>query len=169
MTKNTSGALRACVVTVSLLAASGLVSLGLVVTPLAQTQQPLNPVGGQPGGPPVKPKPGGPLTPSDTTYKIDAIEFFLTPDQFVEYKFRLKTGQQMIFNWKASAPIDVLTPETSYECPDLPNVPSQAGEIEGRAKQMRDPAIFEEDGRSFLFYTICGEQGIAAAEIEIKN
>jgi hypothetical protein len=71
--------------------------------------------------------------------------------------------------WRASAPIDVLTPETAYECPDLPNVPSQAGEIEGRAKQMRDPAIFEENGRRFLFYTICGEQGVGAAEIEIKN
>lgn len=71
--------------------------------------------------------------------------------------------------WRASAPIDVLTPETSYECPDLPNAPSEAGEIEGRAKQMRDPAIFEENGRQFLFYTICGEQGIAAAELEIKN
>jgi len=71
--------------------------------------------------------------------------------------------------WKASAPIDVLTPEASYECPDLPNVPSEAGEIEGRAKQMRDPAVFADGGRTFLFYTICGEQGVAAAEIEIKN
>jgi hypothetical protein len=71
--------------------------------------------------------------------------------------------------WKASAPIDILTPETSYECPGLPNVPSEAGETEGRAKQMRDPAIFGENGRRFLFYTICGEQRIVAAEIEIKN
>jgi hypothetical protein len=108
MTQNRrKAALRACIVTVSLLAASALAPLGLVVTGLAQTQQPLNPVGGQPGGPPISPKPGGPLTPSDITYKVDAIEFFLTPDQFVEYKFRLKTGAQMIFNWKASAPVAV--------------------------------------------------------------
>ena len=72
-----------------------------------QTQQPLNPVGGQPGGPPVAPKPGGPLTPSTTTYKIDAIEFLLTPDQFVEYKFNLKTGATMVFNWKADGPLEV--------------------------------------------------------------
>ena len=78
-----------------------------MVTGLAQTQQPLNPVGGQPGGPPIAPKPGGPLTPSDTTYKVDAIEFVLMPDQFVEYKFNLKTGAMMVFNWKASAPVDV--------------------------------------------------------------
>ncbi len=69
--------------------------------------QPLNPVGGQKDGPPVTPKPGGPFTPSKTTYKVDAIEFFLTPDQFVEYKFRLNTGQRMIFNWKATGPVEV--------------------------------------------------------------
>jgi hypothetical protein len=94
-------------VTVSLLAASGFDPLGLVVMGLAQTQQPLNPAGGQPGGPPIAPKPGGPLTPSDRTYKVDAIEFGLMPEQFVEYKFRLNTGATMMFNWKASAPVDV--------------------------------------------------------------
>lgn len=95
------------IVTVSLLAASGFDPLGLVVTGLAQTQQPLNPVGGQPGGPPIAPKPGGPLTPSATTYKVDAIEFLLTPGQFVEYKFNLKTGATMVFNWTATGPLEV--------------------------------------------------------------
>jgi hypothetical protein len=95
------------IVTVSLLAASGFDPLGLVVTGLAQTQQPLNPAGGQPGGPPIAPKPGGPLTPSATTYKVDAIELGIMPGQFVEYKFRLKTGAMMVFNWKATARIDV--------------------------------------------------------------
>src|SRR6185436_10374602 len=69
--------------------------------------QPLNPVGGQKDGPPVTPKPGGPLAPSKSTYKVDAIEFFLTPDQFVEYKFRLNTGDRMMFNWKATGPVEV--------------------------------------------------------------
>ena len=95
------------IVAVSLLAASGFDPLGVAVTGLAQTQQPLNPVGGQPGGPPISPKPGGPLNPTDTTYKVDAIEFLLVPDQFVEYKFNLKTGAMMVFNWKATAPLDV--------------------------------------------------------------
>ena len=79
---------------------------GLAQTP-TQTPQLLNPVGGQRGGPPVTPKPGGPLAPSATTYKVDAIEFFLTPDQFVEYKFNLKTGATMVFNWKAEGPLEV--------------------------------------------------------------
>jgi len=75
--------------------------------PVSTQAQPLNPVGGQKDGPPITPKPGGPLTPSKATYKVDAIEFFLTPDQFVEYKFRLNTGQRMIFNWKATGPVEV--------------------------------------------------------------
>src|SRR5262245_47362289 len=76
-------------------------------TQVSTPQAPLNPVGGQRDGPPVTPKPGGPLTPSAATYKVDAQEFFLTPDDFVEYKFRLNTGQRMIFNWKATGPVEV--------------------------------------------------------------
>jgi hypothetical protein len=99
---------RACHFIAQACAVAALASV-TAITPLAQgqTQQPLNPVGGQPGGPPVTPKPGGPLTPSTTTYKVDAIEFLLTPDQFVEYKFRLNTGQMMIFNWTSDAPLEV--------------------------------------------------------------
>ena len=70
--------------------------------------------------------------------------------------------------WKASAPVELLRPEASYECPDLPNMPSAAGEIEGRARQLRDPGIFEEAGTTFLFYSICGEQGLAAAELTFR-
>ena len=107
----------ALIVAVSLRGTSGLFGTGLAQTtapqtqasqtPVSTAQAPLNPVGGQRDGPPVTPKPGGPLTPSPTTYKVDAIEFFLTPDQFVEYKFRLNTGQRMIFNWKATGPVEV--------------------------------------------------------------
>jgi hypothetical protein len=67
--------------------------------------------------------------------------------------------------WKTSAPVELLRPEAPYECPGLPNRPSAAGEIEGPARQLRDPTIFEEAGRTFLFYSICGEQGLAAAEL----
>jgi hypothetical protein len=83
------------------------IPLSLVKTGFAQGQQPLNPAGGQPGGPPIAPKPGGPLAPADTTYKVDAIEFLLVPNQFVEYKFNLKAGATMVFNWKSTAPVDV--------------------------------------------------------------
>ena len=70
--------------------------------------------------------------------------------------------------WKASAPVEVLRPEAPYECPGLPTIPSAAGEIEGPAQQLRDPAIFEDSGKTFLFYSICGEQGLAAAELTFR-
>jgi hypothetical protein len=66
-------------------------------------------------------------------------------------------------SWKASPAVTVLEPAASYECPELPNTPSTAGDIKGPARQLRDPFVFEDGGRTLLFYSICGEQGIAAA------
>ena len=64
----------------------------------------------------------------------------------------------------------ILRPECRpTSVPSLPNGPSEAGDVKVPVRQMRDPAIFEEGGRTFIFYSICGEQGIAAAELELKN
>ena len=71
--------------------------------------------------------------------------------------------------WMAATPIDVLQPVAPYECAALPNAPSQAGDIKGPARQLSDPAIFEENGRTLLFYSFCGEQGIAAAELTFQQ
>ena len=71
--------------------------------------------------------------------------------------------------WRASPPIDVLQPETRYECADLAVAPSEPGDVEGRVRQIRDPFVFEEEGRAFLFYSICGEQGIAAASLVLES
>jgi hypothetical protein len=40
--------------------------------------------------------------------------------------------------------------------------------VEDRVRQIRDPFLFEEQGRTFLFYSTCGEQGIAGAAISIR-
>ena len=69
-------------------------------------------------------------------------------------------------SWKASVAAEVLRPEAPYECASLPIAPSEAGDVKGPVRQLRDPGLFEEDGRTFLFYSICGEQGIAAAELQ---
>ncbi len=69
-------------------------------------------------------------------------------------------------DWKESEPFDVISPEMDYEGIEYPNKRSRYGSaIEVR--QLRDPGIFEEDGRVYLFYSIAGEMGIAMAEIEI--
>jgi hypothetical protein len=68
-------------------------------------------------------------------------------------------------NWKASASVEVLAPREPYECFELPVTPSKAGESEGKEHALRDPALFEENGKVFLFYSVCGEQGIGAADV----
>lgn len=67
--------------------------------------------------------------------------------------------------WRATTATEVLRPEASYECVHLPAAPSEAGDIAVPVRQMRDPFVFEDGGRLVLFYTTCGEQGIAAADL----
>ena len=43
------------------------------------------------------------------------------------------------------------------------------GRVDARVRQLRDPAVFEEQDRIWLFYSICGEHGIAAAEITMQD
>ncbi len=71
-------------------------------------------------------------------------------------------------SWRASVPVEVLKPEASYECADLPNAPSAAGDIDVPVRQIRDPFVLEDAGRTYLFYATCGEQGIAAATLTIQ-
>jgi hypothetical protein len=88
------------------------------------------------------------------------------PERILMSTIDLRGGWE---SWKASPPVDVLQPERDYECVNLPNEPSRAGEIAGPARQLRDPAVLEEDGRVWLFYTVCGEQGIAVAEVTLPK
>jgi len=69
-------------------------------------------------------------------------------------------------DWRPSDPVTVLEPEMDYEGVDQPLVPSKRGLIMGAVRQLRDPAIFREEGRSYLLYSVAGEHGIAVAEIE---
>jgi hypothetical protein len=47
--------------------------------------------------------------------------------------------------------------------------PSRRGSINEPVNQLRDPAIFEEDGRVYLLYSVAGERGIALARVEISQ
>ena len=71
-------------------------------------------------------------------------------------------------NWRAWRPgksATLLEPETSYEGIDQPLVPSQGGSVHTPVRQLRDPAIFQEDGRSYLVYSCAGETSLAMAEL----
>lgn len=71
--------------------------------------------------------------------------------------------------WQASAPIEVLRPETDWEGASLPLEPSRRGAIEEPANQLRDPAVFEDDSGLYLLYSIAGEAGIAIARMTLER
>jgi len=61
----------------------------------------------------------------------------------------------------------VLRPERAWEGADAPLPRSLRSTAYGRVNQLRDPAIYEEDGRVFLLYAVAGESGIAIAEVHV--
>ncbi len=70
--------------------------------------------------------------------------------------------------WTATAPTEVLRPETAYEGADLPLARSKGGMSAGRERALRDPAILDADGQLYLYYAVAGETGIAVARVELK-
>ena len=68
-------------------------------------------------------------------------------------------------DWKESDPVVVLEPEMDYEGVALPLKPSARGLTTVSVRQLRDPAIFEEDGDVYLLYSVAGEDGIGIAKL----
>ena len=67
--------------------------------------------------------------------------------------------------WQPTEPTTILEPELDYEGANLPLQPSRFGSIHQPVRQLRDPAIFEEEGKTYLLYAVAGESGIAIAEL----
>jgi hypothetical protein len=86
-----------------------------------------------------------------------------TPERILVSRAEL-TGPHT--SWRLSAPQEVLRPETDYEGGKLPLKPSRGGLVNVPVRQLRDPAIFREGGRTYLLYAVAGEHGIAIAELK---
>ena len=69
--------------------------------------------------------------------------------------------------WPDTESIDVLCPERPWEGADAPLEPSVRSVAYGHVNQLRHPAIFSEDNRNYLLYSVAGESGIGIAEIEL--
>jgi hypothetical protein len=69
-------------------------------------------------------------------------------------------------SWRAEGEVEVLRPSLSWEGGDLPATPSRQGASRSPENAVRDPAIFREDDRIYLLYSVAGEHGIAIAELE---
>jgi hypothetical protein len=71
--------------------------------------------------------------------------------------------------WSASRPVTVLRPEHDYEGANLPVTASKNGIAELPEHALRDPAIFTDDDRILLLYSVAGEQGIAIATLSFQE
>ena len=67
--------------------------------------------------------------------------------------------------WREQGAHEVLRPELEWEGAQAPLQPSRRSTAYGLVNQLRDPAIYEEDGRVYLLYAYGGESGIALAEV----
>ena len=67
--------------------------------------------------------------------------------------------------WRAEGAGVVLEPELAWEGAGLSAERSMRGEINRLVRQLRDPCVYEEDGRTYLLYCGGGESGIGIAEV----
>lgn len=71
--------------------------------------------------------------------------------------------------WTATEAVEVLRPERPWEGGDRAAEPSRRGAVNEPVNQLRDPCIFEEDGRVLLLYATAGESGIGLAELFVDD
>jgi len=71
--------------------------------------------------------------------------------------------------WSETKPVEVLRPERPWEGADAPLSPSLRSTAYGHVNQLRDPAVYEENGRIYLLYAVAGESGIGIAEVKLAE
>lgn len=81
----------------------------------------------------------------------------------------MDTSSQDWKQWKLGKPVEVLHPEVPYEGAELPITPGKEGAQYEPQNALRDPCVFEEDRRVYLVYVVAGEQGIALAELNMRD
>jgi len=72
-------------------------------------------------------------------------------------------------DWKFTKPQTVIKPEKDFEGVNEPVGESRFGATDDFVHQLRDPAIFEENGRIYLLYSSAGEWSISIAEIFLEE
>lgn len=72
-------------------------------------------------------------------------------------------------HWHESEAVEVLRPERDWEGANAPVAPSVRSVAYGVVNQLRDPAVFVEDGHTYLLYAVGGESGIGIAEVFFKD
>lgn len=81
---------------------------------------------------------------------------------------RLETNRDWL-QWSMGEATELHRAVKAWEGGDLEPRPSQYGAIMQRVNQLRDPAIYQENGKIYLLYSIAGEQGVAIGELNPVN
>lgn len=69
-------------------------------------------------------------------------------------------------SWTANSPVTVVSPTEDYEGGQLPVTVSKPGLFYGKTRELRDPYLFEEEGRMYLVYAVAGENALAIGELK---
>ena len=69
--------------------------------------------------------------------------------------------------WRETDATEVMRPERPWEGGHAPLAPSVRSVAYGHVNQLRDPAIFEENGALYLLYAVAGESGIGIAKLTL--
>ncbi|NDF56109.1 MAG: hypothetical protein EB145_18340, partial [Proteobacteria bacterium] len=68
-------------------------------------------------------------------------------------------------SWRAAETSELMRPERDWEGADQPLARSWRSAVAHPVRQLRDPAILDDDGKLWLLYAVKGEHGIAIAEL----
>jgi len=68
-------------------------------------------------------------------------------------------------DWQESPEVEVLRAEFDWEGAKAPIELSVRSTAYGYVNQLRDPALFVDDGVVYLLYAVAGESGIALARV----
>ncbi len=70
---------------------------------LSAVKQQVAAIEGARGGVPA----GRTVVPSERPFQRESVEFALAPHEFVEYKYRLDTGQSLLYSWSATGAVNL--------------------------------------------------------------
>lgn len=88
-----------------------------------------------------------------------------SPERILVTRVEMKGSSN---EWEFPDGIDLLRPEFDWEGIGFPLKPSRLGPGIN-IRQLRDPFVFEEDGKFYLYYSAAGESCLGMARLEPKN
>ncbi|OGV67299.1 MAG: hypothetical protein A3K19_25580 [Lentisphaerae bacterium RIFOXYB12_FULL_65_16] len=102
------------------------------------------------------------VLPADDTLTVFYSNANDCPERILYASIRLEPDWH---TWRPTPPTTLLRPETDYEGADCAIEPSRRGAVHHRVHQLRDPCVFQDEGRTYLLYSVAGEHGIAIGEL----